>query len=487
MGLFSDQCTECGAAVKKAARFCSKCGAMPPNGWCKCYACGKWVGQEAEFCWNCKQPFNPESRLFVAGGKWSRPSGIFAQRFETGDINSLLKNGLLIEPGNAAILMREEKVKGVLNPGRHDLRTLADRLRFWGADSPKTVVMVDDGDIGLPLRVTGLRTQEDLEVEFYAEGVVQFDSNAPETLIKNLLLAKDKISYSDLAAIMTGELQYALKNYCMASPIDELFKNPDRRMLLENTLDKALRDFLSRNGLIFVRLGGMDFTGAAYEKLRAQAGEVETARRKTQLDQRMRELLTSDKMGQFKSEADLKEYVRQLAQEHDLGNVDRSGELELLRQVYRHEIEVKDAEQRIQITIRAGQERIEAMKLNVVARDINTQQEIKETREWLKVKQEKKKMEVEHEREKGAVYGALSLETIIALSKDPAQREQLVKAFELKIKAGISEKDILAKAQLEALESQKKMTAENADRLERIMREAIQAMGEAAKRVPGIK
>lgn len=487
MGLFSDTCTECGAAVKKAARFCSKCGAMPPNGWCKCFACGKWVGQEAKFCWNCKEPFHPESREFVAGGKWTRPAGVFAQRFETGDIQPLIKNGLLIEPGNAAILMREGKFKDVLKTGRHDLKTLADRIRLWGVDSPKTVVMVDDGSIGLPLRVTGLRTQEDMEVEFYAEGVVRFNHQEAEKLIISLLRAKEKVTYADLADKLAGELEYVLKNHCMASPIDELFKNPDRRMVLENTLDKALKECLTRNGLEFVRLGGMDFTGAAYERLRAQAGEVEAVRRKTQLDQRMRELLTSDKMGQFKSEAELKDYVTQLAHEHDMGNVDRSGELELLKQVYRHEIEVKDADHRIQITIRAGQERIEAAKLDVIVREINTQQDIKETRDWLKVKQEKRKLDVEHEREKGAVYEKLNLETLIAMSTDPAQREQLVKAFELKLKAGMSEKEILAQAQMDIAKDKQKTTDENAARLEGIMKEAIKAMGEAAARAPIIR
>lgn len=481
MGLFSDQCSECGAAIKKAARFCSTCGAMPPNGWCKCSACGKWVGQEAKFCWNCKEPFHPESREFMAGGKWTRPAGVFARRFETGDINPMLKTGLLIEPGNAAILMREGKVKDVLKPGRHDLKTLSDRIRLWGADSPKTVVMIDEGDIGLPLRVTGLRTQEDMEVEFYAEGIVRFNPREAEAVVKNLLHGQEEVTYADLAGKLAGELEYVLKNHCMASPIDELFKNPDRRNMLEDTLDKALKDCLKGNGLEFVRLGGMDFTGAAYEQLRAQAGEVETIRRKTQLDQRMRELLASDKMGQFKSEAELKDYVTQLAHEHDLGNVDRRGELELLQQVYRHELEIKDADHRIELTIRAGQERIEAAKLDVIVRDIKTQQDIKETNEWLKVKQDKRRLEVEHEREKGAVYETLSLETLIAMSQDPSQREHLVKLFELKMKAGISEKEILAQAQMDVAEAKQQTTAENADRLERIMKEAIQAMGEAAK------
>jgi hypothetical protein len=460
---------------------------MPPNGWCKCSACGKWVGQEAKFCWNCKEPFHPEAREFVAGGKWTRPAGIFAQRFETGDITPILRNGLLIEPGNAAILMREAKIKDVLNPGRHDLRTLADRIRLWGPDSPKTVVLVDDGSIGLPLRVTGLRTKEDMEVEFYAEGVIRFNHHEAEALIKSLLRAQEKVTYADLSGKLAGELEYVLKNHCMASPIDELFKNPDRRMVLEDTLDKALKACLTRNGLEFVRLGGMDFSGAAYEQLRARAGEVEEERRKNQLEQRMRELVTSDKMGQFKSEAELNDYVTQLAHEHDMGNVDRSGELELLKQVYRHEIEVKDADQRIQITIRAGQEKIEAAKLDVIVREINTQQDIKETRDWLEVKQEKRRGDVEHEREKGAVYEKLSLETLIAMSTDPDQRAQLVKAFELKLQSGMSAKEILAQAQMDIAVDKQKTTAENADRLERIMKEAIQAMGEAAKRAPIIR
>jgi hypothetical protein len=172
----------CGNTVKKAARFCSKCGSGAPGGWWQCPACGKWVGNESNFCWNCNQPMNPERRPGMSGGVWQRSAAVFAEKFDAGDIKRLLKeNGLIVEAGTAAILMDGGRFKDVLQPGRYNLDGLARKINNWGDPPPRTVVLVENGDLVLPLRIDNLRSADGFPVEFYTEVAFHFVEGAPRT------------------------------------------------------------------------------------------------------------------------------------------------------------------------------------------------------------------------------------------------------------------------------------------------------------------
>lgn len=496
MGLFSDQCGECGAKVKKAAKFCSKCGTAPAKGWWKCSSCGKWVGAGSEFCWSCKAPMHVESRAAIAGGKWAREQGVFAERFEVQDLEPLLKKGLTIETGCAAILLKDGTVKDVLEAGVHTLDSAVSRLARWGKPSPKTVVLLDAAEIGVPVRVENLRTKEDMAINFYGEVIFRFNPNRADDLMQNLLKERRRLTVEDLAEAIAQEIRFVLTSHCQESAADDLIRDPLRRLGLEDRLQGELTSVLERVGLELERIGGCDFTGPDYEKLRAQSGELETTRRKLEMDQRLRELMTSEMMDDMKSESAIEEYVAQLAQERDLGDEDRSHELNLLKQVHRHELEGNEAAELMQremektghdIGIRVqwdGYNREKAVadaKNAAEVRTIEFAQEITETEQALKWREQKNKMAQDDLKAKAEIYAGQKLETLIALVEDPQQREQLVKLHEQQMKAGVSEKEILAAAKLESLEEQKKMTEENAKRLEGVMREALKAMGEAAK------
>ena len=192
MGLFSDRCEafidvgtrrslqgealtqarqnpdapRCGNRVPKAARFCNQCGSSAPKGWWKCPACGKWAGAEANYCWNCKAALHPEARGDIASGKWQRRAGSFARRIEVAEMKRLLEKGLTIEVGTTALLIEGGKIKAVLPPGRHTLETLGRKLAgLFVTQGAQSVVLMDAGDIVLPLRFSDLRTREEMKVE----------------------------------------------------------------------------------------------------------------------------------------------------------------------------------------------------------------------------------------------------------------------------------------------------------------------------------
>ena len=65
-------------------------------------------------------------------------------------------------------------VKDVLGPGRHTLDSTARRINHWGDPPPRTVVLLDNGDFVVPLRIEALRTSENCTIERYTEVCLHF-------------------------------------------------------------------------------------------------------------------------------------------------------------------------------------------------------------------------------------------------------------------------------------------------------------------------
>ena len=507
MGIFSDKCPECGYKVRKAARFCSKCGKTAPGGWWKCPTCNKWVGNESEYCFNCKTALHPESRDMIAAGVWQKPGSVFAQRFEVGDIRRLVEKGLQVQAGTAAILLDGGKVKDVLAPGLHNLESLARKINHWGTPPPRTAILVDNGDVALPLRLEELRSAEEMPIEFYGEVAFHFHAKKTEYFLANLMKENREVRYEDISALLLPEMRYAVENLCVGSTAEDLIKDPDRRLRLEDELANILSGALDRFGLEMVRVASAEFTGKEFEELRRKAGDVEILRRQQEFDQRVRELLSTDKMHEFKSEHDLEEYVEQLAQEKDVATETRSHELDMVRQRFKQEFEREEVGHEITVDrLKAeykDERAVRGAQVTAEARDASFEQEKKEA-EWA-VDMRRKKQEVDTDRleRMAQIYSKVSVEAMVALIEDPAQREDLKELQRLKMTEGRSEKEILAMAadrspaaadalaklagvereELDRLLAQTKaIHAEGAERAERLGSKALDAAIEAGKR-----
>lgn len=518
----------CGNRVKKAARFCGKCGAGAPGGWWRCSSCNKWVGNESQFCWNCSAALFPDTRAGIAGGRWQRPGGVFAERFEIGDIQAMLKDGLIVEEGTVALLLDGGALKDVLSPGRYNPESMARKINHWGNPPPRTVVLVENGDVVLPLRVEALRTAEDIPVELYTEMSFHFVQKKADDFLANVFKGNQRLTFQEIETLLTGEIRYAMENIANTSTIEDLVKDPQRRLHIENALTQTMKDVLPRYGLELVRVAAAEFTGKEYEELRMKSGDVEVKRRQIELDQRLRELLASEKMDQFRSEAELNEYVAQLAQERDLATQHRAQELALLRLVHRQEIDKKAADFAFAQAMAQTAHDIGLKKMgDEYRRDAKRMEEENEaaiTQMWLKVKQEKRRLELEFEQERlrieredaearakiaredeaeriQARKGA-DLATLISLIDDPAKRQSLLDLNKQMLTAGKTPQEILAayaaenpdlarvlleqeKAKSEDRDKEwaerKQVMNEAADRMERVMQRALETTAEAAK------
>lgn len=450
MGLISDKCLkpDCDGRVKKAAKFCSKCGGPASNGWWKCHSCRKWVGVEAKFCWNCKTPLHPEEREAVAGGRWLRSPGVFAQRIELGEMKSLLTNGLTVEWNVQALIAERGQLVDVLQPGTHTPEAMARKVNNWGSPPPRTAILVEAGDIVLPMRFDDIRTSEGIPIDLYGEVVLQFQPKQGGDFLKNLMKEERQITYADLMQVLTGEATYAVRNLCEKSTLDDLARDPARRLHIEDELQTTLETSAGRYGLTVARVSSMEITGKAYEALRSKEGDLEIQRRELEFSERLRGVLLKDKMHTFKSEKGLEEYVDQLAQEKGVKDEMRLHEFRRLSMVHRQELEVEDAAHKIKQEMAERIHSVElARSLDDYERDkalANATNEAVIAEKWLAVRERKLKLKREHEKERLAVLKGHSLADRLQVEEDPDRRAALERLIRLEKAGSMSPEQMLA-------------------------------------------
>ena len=362
MGLFSDKCPDCGSNVSKKARFCSKCGRGAPDGWFKCPQCGNWVGNDSKFCPHCNHPLFPEERIDLAGGVWARKPGEFARRFELDDVRFIKENGLMVQEGTVAILLDGGKEVKELGPGRHSPLGTLRSINWFGNPPPRAAVMVDAGECVFRVDFTGknsgvgsvasapMRSAEELEVGCVAEITLRFVPGRADRFIANVMKEKRSVAADDIRALIYENAVTAVRDLCTQSTIEDLVKDPERRVRFEDAITRALRDAMKEWGIEIVRTGAVEFYGRAYEEVRAKYGELEKTRRLFEFRKAEIEVFAAAADEEAaagkrdaKREQEAKEYLEQLAQEKQLSEIERTQELAIATRVSKGEISATEA------------------------------------------------------------------------------------------------------------------------------------------------
>jgi len=502
MGIFSSECEKCGVQVKKRAKFCSKCGHPGPKAWVKCGGCNKWLGVESEFCPHCKKPQHISERNLVANNQIQREPGIFLQRIDIDDIRSQVKDFLIIEHGTCAVFMENGKIKNLLKPGKHSITDGFLKAIFTlGATHIKSFFIVDSGDIVLPFSARGLRSQEDMKLDFYTEAIFRFNRDNGADLIENLLKERRQLKYEEFGEVLNMEALDAVKNLTNSTSIDALIKDAHTLAGFENTLSQRLKEVCSRNGMNLERVAAVDFYGEDYETLRDKAGDLEQKTREAVLNQRLKELAASEKMNDIKTDFDLKTYEEQLAHEYNINKDIQSFERQEIIDDLREKLQAKRNE-----FSRSEESKDHDHQIDLKSKTVDS--EIDETRKWMEVRKDKEAVKLEADAARLEQYAQYSAEQL-ATMLPPDQVEQILKVRQLKMqeKAMEMHKDmtpeqILAmnitdssdaaqafssqsKAKEEALDEKEQLMKENAAEMKDIMNKAIDANSEVAKAKSG--
>lgn len=453
----------CGYQVKKAAKYCSKCGSPSPGGWVKCPKCGKWVGSDSNFCWNCQASLCPTDRPGLEKGNWKKEPGLLAQRFDLPNIKRIFEaDKIQVNEGLVAVLLEEGKYKDLLKPGTYTRESLMKKIGPGQDTLSYAVVLIAAGEIVLPLRFEKLNTSEGIPFEMYTEVIVRLipGEQSVRAFLANVMKKNQMLKYEALANILKQEISGVVESAYSSSTIDELFKDPLRHLSLEDEIQIIMRKYEQQFGIDIIRLASVEFSSKEYEWLREKAGKVELQRREFEFLSRAHELVAKNKMDEFKNEQDLEAYITQLSHEKDISDDHRKHELSLLLQAFRHEedrVEVaykmaKDLEllaQEMKTKIEWDDYTRDKLtrdkELQIKIKKAETDSEIHITKLWLAVKELKKRLERKDFVEQAEMVKDLDFKTLISVIPDEAQREQLLRMYLEEQKAGRSPQEILAR------------------------------------------
>ena len=454
----------CGNRVSKRARFCNACGKPAPGGWWKCPSCGKWVGNDSRFCPHCNQPLYPDDRAAMAGGVWRKEPEHFAQRFELGDIKRLLENDLMIQEGTVAVIMDGGKVHGIIEAGRHNPDSLARKINWFGNPPPRSVVLVDVGEIVVPLHVEGLRTSEHFPIEFYGEVMLRFkgDSDAARAFITNILGENRSCTFKELSANFERAVRIAVDEMCVASTLDDLVRDPERRIRLQERMTERLKADLDACGLEVVRVSSAEFTGEEYEAYAAKLGDVDQKRRDYEYQDAIRHLADKEAMEQYRDMDTLRTYKETIDHEYRVSHATRDREFELLKrnwqhddmvyrrlveleeQQHKHELDTNEHKHAAEVNLLDANGRLDVTKVQAEIDRVTNDEKIDESKKWLEVRRLKMLLEQENKRLDAERRKNMTIEQMLADIEDPQQREDMLKLVQMKLQSGMTPQQILA-------------------------------------------
>ena len=496
----------CGNSVSKKAVFCSKCGSPAPGGWWRCPGCGKWIGSGSHVCPHCNTPLYPEDRVAMAGGVWRKEPEYFAQRFEVGDIKRLLENRLQVQEGTAAVLMDGGEVCGILEAGIHQPDGLARKINWFGNPPPRSVVLIDAGEVIVPLHVEGLRTAEHFPLEFFGEVILRFkgDKDAARAFAANVLKAERLCTFPDIAKRLESAIRGPVDEMCTESSLDDLVRDPERRIRLHERMTARITDDLDACGLEVVRVSSAEFTGDEYEAHEQRLGDVDVKRREAEYRAALRQLSNQEEMDKYKDADALRAYKEMIDHEYRVSSATRDREFELLKRgwehddiVYRRLLEVEQKEHEIRLAEleleKQGKlaeakraEQIGDAKAAAECRLIAAKADDEVTRMALETRRLKDEINALRKREDANRRKDMTLEELIADIEDPQQREQMLKLYQMKLQAGMTPQQILATMGQtdhsdEFLAKMQELYKENAARLDANYAKSLEPAIEAAR------
>jgi len=510
MGFFTDKCPSCGEKVRKGASFCPHCGAQAPKAAAACPSCGEKVRGGARFCPHCgaaiQAPGTEETGVDEMN-RWARAGGEFARRIEARDLRGLLQRGLVVEPGTKALIFQSGSLASVVGPGAYDLnRKLGDA----DAAAPATAILVDAGELSVPISYRDLRTADDLPVDASVEVVTRLGDAA--NLHANLMHGRESLPTSALADLVRAESANVLQAHIKRHAAGDLYGNLDLVKSLEGDLQERIGRALARNGLELVRLRFLEFHGEAYDRVRGARGKTAAAEatateaeRRAAVNRRIRETLTQDKMDRIGSADELQDFIRQ--QEHELGmkNVVRQEEIEELKRVFEqkkldarratemleayHETELlaERLKQRSTVTEAGIAEKRKRMDLAFEARRSKDQIDLDRKRQEQVLAEQAREAEARRERERMEVLNKAEQQHLAAdlkkteLMKDMSEEQILAMVAKDSPEAAqaIAER-YKAQAQTASSEEVKHIYEKMFDRVERMHKESLEGQAHVA-------
>lgn len=309
MGLFSNDCPNCGKPVNRGAAYCPSCGKALASGKKTCGVCGTSNRPDARFCAECGRPLSESAAPEMAHQRWARREQDFAVRVEAGDLPGLLNKGLIIEPGTNALLVASGENLGSVPPGSYHIENALQKgweILKGAVPRSVTALLVDITPSDLIFNLGGRFTRDPLPVGMSVRVVVEV--NEPGKFLVNVLKGRERYDKEELRAFLYPEVAQVADRWLREHTLTELAENNALRDELELALEQALKRTFAQSGLRFLQTRTVELNLEPYEKIKGVRGKyallnMETS---TELDGMRLTAGTEEEKRRFEEEAKLR-------------------------------------------------------------------------------------------------------------------------------------------------------------------------------------
>jgi len=410
LGADAKFCPQCGRKV--GTHTCGRCGASTPADAKHCPVCGGKIGASL---FGKLTGANEED--FSRRREWRRTPEDFASRFEVEDLRGILKKTVTVAEGTRALLFQGGAYAGDLPAGHYTLGNILETKLPLNLDERATIVLVDDGVVAInfTFRRSELRTADSIPVG--VTGRLTIRSRDSRSFVTNLLKGKSRILLTDLQDDLRYDLLGVVQSTLRGYQMDDLYGNLAVKEDIESAVRANVTPTLASYGFSLEQLRFTQSDEAEWHDILEKQSEGTKKVTKTGLDidieQKLRHLLSDDKLDRLSTDEKISEYCHELAQigiirENEIEDLkidlrnrrdDRAFIRRVIRerfeQTHRHEAAEVEQDSRLGMDVKA-QRHGRAMDAEQVGHDIDADDARREHGDkWRKREQQQDRAEIE--------------------------------------------------------------------------------------------
>ena len=318
-------CPKCKTSLGADAKFCPQCGAKVST--YTCDNCGATVPPDAKFCPGCGKGLGKTLFGKIVGAneedfsrrrEWRRTPGDFASKFEVEDLRGALKKTVTVAEGTRALLFQGGAYVGDLPAGHYTLGNILEAHLPLNLDERATVVLIDDGVVAIDFTIgrSELRTADSIPVGVTGRFTIR--NRDSRSFIANLLKGKSRILLADLQEDLRYDLLGVVQSTLSGYRMDDLYGNLAVKEDIESAVRANVTPTLASYGFSLEQLRFTQSDEAEWRDILDKRNEGTKKVTKTGLeidiDQKLRHLLSDDKLDQLATDEKISEYCHELAQ-----------------------------------------------------------------------------------------------------------------------------------------------------------------------------
>ncbi len=331
-------CPKCKTPLGADAKFCPQCGAKVST--YTCDNCGATVPPDAKFCPGCGRGLGKTLFGKIVGAneedfsrrrEWRRTPEDFASKFEVEDLRGALKKTVTVAEGTRALLFQGGAYVGDLPAGHYTLGNILEAHLPLNLDERATVVLIDDGVVAIDFTIgrSELRTADSIPVGVTGRFTIR--NRDSRSFIANLLKGKSRILLADLQEDLRYDLLGVVQSTLSGYRMDDLYGNLAVKEDIESAVRANVTPTLASYGFSLEQLRFTQSDEAEWRDILEQRNDGTKRVTKTGLEvdieQKLRHLLSDDRLDQLATDEKISEYCHELAQ----AGIVRENEIEDLK------------------------------------------------------------------------------------------------------------------------------------------------------------